>query len=54
VNCAGGQVRLTGFGIASRLPRQRQTLEPPETIAGTLASALQMEIRFLFTGLINQ
>jgi serine/threonine protein kinase len=37
VNCADGEVRLTGFGIASRLPRQRQTLEPPETIAGTLA-----------------
>jgi PAS domain S-box-containing protein len=32
-----GQVRLTGFGIASRLPRERQTLDPPETIAGTLA-----------------
>ncbi len=37
VNCADGEVRLTGFGIASRLPRERQTLEPPETIAGTLA-----------------
>ena len=37
VNCADGKVRLTGFGIASRLPRERQTLEPPETIAGTLA-----------------
>ncbi|MGF6852798.1 serine/threonine protein kinase [Paraburkholderia sp. CI3] len=36
VNCADGQVRLTGFGIASRLPRERQTPEPPETIAGTL------------------
>lgn len=31
------EVRLTGFGIASRLPRERQTLDPPETIAGTLA-----------------
>jgi serine/threonine protein kinase len=30
-------VRLTGFGIASRLPRERQTLERPETTAGTLA-----------------
>jgi hypothetical protein len=30
-------VRLTGFGIASRLPRERQGPEPPETIAGTLA-----------------
>ena len=37
VNCADGQARLTGFGIASRLPRERQALEPPETIAGTLA-----------------
>ena len=31
------EVRLTGFGIASRLPRERQAPEPPETIAGTLA-----------------
>jgi len=30
------QVWLTGFGIASRLPRERQALEPPEFIAGTL------------------
>ena len=37
VNRAGGEVRLTGFGIASRLPRERQAPEPPETIAGTLA-----------------
>ena len=37
VDMASGQVRLTGFGIASRLPRERQTLEPPETIAGALA-----------------
>jgi serine/threonine protein kinase len=37
VNCADGGVRLTGFGIATQLPRERQTLEPPETIAGTLA-----------------
>jgi PAS domain S-box-containing protein len=37
VNCADGQARLTGFGIASRLPRERQALELPETIAGTLA-----------------
>jgi PAS domain S-box-containing protein len=27
---------LTGFGIASDLPRQRQSPEPPESIAGTL------------------
>jgi len=32
-----GEVRLTGFGIASRLPRERQAPDPPETIAGTLA-----------------
>jgi predicted ATPase len=31
------RVLLTGFGIASRLPRERQSLEPPEFIAGTLA-----------------
>ncbi|WMT78177.1 AAA family ATPase [Bradyrhizobium sp. Ash2021] len=37
VNCADGQVRLTGFGIASRAPRERQAPEPPETVAGTLA-----------------
>lgn len=52
VNCADGQVRLTSFDVASRLPRERQTLEPPETIAGTLASALWMEMRSIFTGLI--
>jgi PAS domain S-box-containing protein len=32
-----GTVRLTGFGLASRLPRERQAPEPPETISGTLA-----------------
>jgi PAS domain S-box-containing protein len=32
-----GNVWLTGFGIASRLPRERQTPGPPEIIAGTLA-----------------
>ena len=31
------RVWLTGFGIASRLPRERQVLAPPETISGTLA-----------------
>ena len=31
------QVWLMGFGIASRLPRERQSPEPPEFIAGTLA-----------------
>ncbi|MET4278863.1 MULTISPECIES: AAA family ATPase [unclassified Bradyrhizobium] len=33
----GSGVWLTGFGIASRLPRERQAPEPPETITGTLA-----------------
>jgi serine/threonine protein kinase len=37
INHASEEVRLTGFGIASRLPRERQMLDPPETIAGTLA-----------------
>ena len=36
VDDATGQVWLTGFGIASRLARERQSLEPPEFIAGTL------------------
>jgi predicted ATPase/signal transduction histidine kinase len=31
-----GRVWLTGFGIASRLVRERQPLEPPSFIAGTL------------------
>ena len=34
---AAGEARVTGFGIASRASRERQQLEPPETIAGTLA-----------------
>ena len=37
VDSATGHVWLTGFGIASRLPRERQSPEPPESIAGTLA-----------------
>ena len=37
VDSETGQVWLTGFGIASRLPRERQSPEPPEFIAGTLA-----------------
>jgi PAS domain S-box-containing protein len=32
-----GNVWLTGFGIASRLPREHQSPVPPEIIAGTLA-----------------
>jgi predicted ATPase len=31
------EIWLTGFGIASRVPRERQVPEPPEFIAGTLA-----------------
>jgi PAS domain S-box-containing protein len=31
------QARLTGFGIASHVPRERQSPDPPESIAGTLA-----------------
>ena len=37
VNPATGQARLMGFGIASRLARERQAPEPPEFIAGTLS-----------------
>ncbi|CCE10690.1 PAS sensor protein [Bradyrhizobium sp. STM 3843] len=37
VNFTTGQVWLTGFGVASRLPRERQWPGPPEFIAGTLA-----------------
>ena len=36
VNSAAGKVWLMGFGIASRLPRERQSPDPPEFIAGTL------------------
>jgi predicted ATPase/signal transduction histidine kinase/CheY-like chemotaxis protein len=37
IDMASGGAWLTGFGIASRLPRERQTPETPEVIAGTLA-----------------
>jgi serine/threonine protein kinase len=37
LNEATNEVRLTGFGIASRFARERQSPHPPETIAGTLA-----------------
>jgi predicted ATPase len=37
VNPANGEVRLTGFGIASRLAREKQSAQPPEFIDGTLA-----------------
>ena len=32
-----GRVSLTGFGIASPLPREHQSPDPPELVAGTLA-----------------
>src|SRR5438445_6760149 len=34
---ASGEVRLAGFGIASRMRRERAAPAPPEVIAGTLA-----------------
>ena len=37
VNRSNGAVRLTGFGFASRRPRERQSPAPPKSIAGTLA-----------------
>jgi serine/threonine protein kinase len=37
VHPATGRAWLMGFGVASRLPRERQAPEPPEFIAGTLA-----------------
>jgi PAS domain S-box-containing protein len=37
VDITSGAAWLTGFGIASRLPREHQLPEPPEVIAGTLA-----------------
>ena len=37
VEAATGHAWLTGFGIASCLPRERQSPDPPEFIAGTLA-----------------
>jgi predicted ATPase/signal transduction histidine kinase len=37
VNSLIAQCWLTGFGISSRLPRERQSAEPPEFVAGTLA-----------------
>ena len=36
VDSATGQCWIMGFGIASRLRRERQSPEPPEFIAGTL------------------
>ena len=37
VNRASEEIKLTGFGITSRLSRERPSPAPPETIAGTLA-----------------
>jgi PAS domain S-box-containing protein len=37
VNVSADQVWLTGFGITSRLPRERQSPAPPEFLEGTLA-----------------
>src|SRR6202020_83132 len=37
VDAPSGGVWLTGFGIASRLPREGADAQPPEMIAGTLA-----------------
>jgi PAS domain S-box-containing protein len=36
-NSVTGQCWLMGFGISSRLPRERPSPEPPEFVAGTLA-----------------
>src|SRR5260370_764809 len=36
VNRTTGEVKLTGFGIASRLPRERQAPAPPDSPDGTL------------------
>ncbi|MDA9491962.1 AAA family ATPase [Bradyrhizobium sp. CCBAU 11361] len=36
VNCEDGRIRFTGFGIASRLVRERRSPGPPEFIVGTL------------------
>jgi serine/threonine protein kinase len=36
VNRTNGSVRLTGFGFASRRPRERQPPATPESIAGTV------------------
>ena len=37
VDAANERVWLTGFGVATRLPRERQAPEAPEFIAGTLS-----------------
>jgi tRNA A-37 threonylcarbamoyl transferase component Bud32 len=40
VDCADGRTRLTGFGIASRLPRGRQTPEPPAERLETIPAVI--------------
>src|SRR3984893_4258326 len=47
VNASTGQAWLMGFGIASRLPRERQPPEPPEFIAGTLAYMAPEQTRWV-------
>ena len=42
VNSVTGQAWLTGFGIASRLPRERQAPAPPETAQRFLARLSQV------------
>src|SRR5271170_2832235 len=37
VDTARDQALLMGLGIASRVPRERQSLQPPEFVAGSLA-----------------
>ncbi len=37
VNPASGEVKLTDFGLASRLPREHQPPQPPRLIEGSLA-----------------
>jgi serine/threonine protein kinase len=36
VDSEDGDIQLTGFRMASRVPRERQSSEPPQFIAGTL------------------
>ncbi|NOV20250.1 PAS domain S-box protein [Ensifer adhaerens] len=37
IDIDSGRLWLTGFGITSRVPREKQSPEPPEVIEGTLA-----------------
>ena len=37
VDLTTGKVSLTGFGLASQLPRERTAPSPPEYLAGSLA-----------------